>query len=539
MGPSDANTSRMASMTASPTAGLVNIAILVSAGTGCVTCLWAASQSFPVPLRIVAAIAFSFLANTVFSLMHEAVHGSFHPDRRRNELGGRIAAAFFPTAFSLQRAFHLSHHRNNRSEVERFDYYSNSDIHVLKVLQWYGVLTGIYWITSPLFCVIYAFTANIIPWSRLCGRGNQFSNQTSARPFLESLAEAPISPVRLDVALSAAIQVLIIVVFDVSLLGWCLCYGFFALNWSSLQYADHAFSRLDRHEGAWNLKVSKLIRLLFLNYHYHLGHHRNPSIGWTKLPGTVRPHDPQLPYWRVLLCMWAGPRPLPDHGSGAAGEPSSREALIVNLMLSVVFAAFFWLLYGSGSLYFNSAPAVHRVAFSFEQLIPFVPWASLIYLTVTPFMLLAPFVLRTPERLIPLVAALALEVALAWWIFLLFPVEVSFPPHDITGLAQIPYALADAINLDGNSLPSLHVALSISVAWACAAGKSALARTAYWGWAFLISLSTLLTHQHNVLDVVAGAALATLAMGLVYPRLRNRISVDLKHLFREQLALVH
>jgi fatty acid desaturase/membrane-associated phospholipid phosphatase len=471
--------------------------------------------------------------------MHEAVHGSFHPDHRRNELGGRIAAAFFPTAFSLQRAFHLSHHRNNRSEVERFDYYSNSDIHVVKVLQWYGVLTGIYWITSPLFCVIYALTASIIPWSRLCGHGNQFSNQTSARPFLESLAEAPISRVRLDVALSASIQIMIILVFDVSLLGWCLCYGLFALNWSSLQYADHAFSQLDRQEGAWNLRVSKLIRLLFLNYHYHLCHHRSPAIGWAKLPGTVRPHDPQLPYWRVLLCMWAGPRPLPDHSRGAAGEPSRREALIVNLVLSVVFAAFFWLLYGSGSLYFNSAPAVHRVAFSFEQLIPFVPWASLVYLTVTPFLLLAPFVLKTPERLMPLIATLALEVLTAWWIFLLFPVEVSFPPDDITGLAQIPFALADAINLDGNSLPSLHVALSISVAWACAAGKSMAVRAAYWGWALLISLSTLLTHQHNVLDVVAGAALAILAMGLVYPRLRNRISVDLKHLFREQPALVH
>ena len=304
MGPSDVKTSVSANETASRTAGLINIVILVSAGSGCVACLWVASQSFPLPLRIAAAIAFSFLANTVFSLMHEAVHGSFHPDRRRNELGGRIAAAFFPTAFSLQRAFHLSHHRNNRSEVERFDYYSKSDVHVLKVLQWYGVLTGIYWITSPLFCVIYALTADIIPWSRLCGDGNQFSNQTSARPFLESLAEVPISLVRLDVALSASVQILIILVFDVSLLGWCLCYGLFALNWSSLQYADHAFSRLDRQEGAWNLKVSRLIRLLFLNYHYHLGHHRNPSIGWARLPGTVRPHDPQLPYWRVLLCMW-------------------------------------------------------------------------------------------------------------------------------------------------------------------------------------------------------------------------------------------
>jgi membrane-associated phospholipid phosphatase len=187
----------------------------------------------------------------------------------------------------------------------------------------------------------------------------------------------------------------------------------------------------------------------------------------------------------------------------------------------------------------NSAPAVHRVAFAFEQAIPFIPWASLAYLTVTPFLLLAPFVLKTPERLIPLVATLMVQVLIAWWIFLVFPVDVSFPRHDVTGSAGIVYSLADTINLDGNNLPSLHVALSISVAWACAAGKSTLLRATYWGWACLISISTILTHQHNVLDVVTGAALAVLAMGFLYPRLQYRLSVDLKLLFRDKAALVH
>src|SRR5262245_47000814 len=265
-------------------AGLVNLGILVGAGLACVLCLWAASQPLPVPVRILAAVCFSFLANTMFSLLHEAVHAGFHPDRRLNELGGRIAAAFFPTALSLQRAFHLSHHRNNRSAVERFDYYSKADFHFLKVMNWYVILTGVYWIGSPVFSVIYALTANFVPWQCLCGAGNQITDQTSARPFLESLEQAPISQVRLDVAVSVMIQFLIIGMFDVSLLGWCLCYGFFALNWSSLQYADHAFSALDREEGAWNLKVNRIVRLLFLNYHHHLGHHRNTSVAWATPP---------------------------------------------------------------------------------------------------------------------------------------------------------------------------------------------------------------------------------------------------------------
>jgi membrane-associated phospholipid phosphatase len=66
-----------------------------------------------------------------------------------------------------------------------------------------------------------------------------------------------------------------------------------------------------------------------------------------------------------------------------------------------------------------------------------------------------------------------------------------------------------------------------------------LTRAAFWGWALLISLSTVLTHQHNVLDVVTGAALAILTMGLVYPRLQNRLSIDLVLLFRDKPAPVH
>jgi fatty acid desaturase/membrane-associated phospholipid phosphatase len=518
--------------------GLINIGLLAVAGVACIVCLRAASQAFPVPLRIIAAVCFSFLANTMFSLMHEGVHGGFHPDKRLNEWGGRIAAAFFPTAFSLQRAFHLSHHRNNRSPIERFDYCSQTDNYFLKVLQWYGILTGVYWATSPLFCAIYALTAQTVPWPRLFKTGNRFGDQTSSRAFLESLKEVPISRMRFDVALSVTIQFLIVRVFDVSLLGWCLCYGFFALNWSSLQYADHAFSSLDRHEGAWNLKVNGIVRLLFLNYHYHLAHHRSPSVGWMNLPKVVKPEDPQLSYWRVLLCMWAGPRALPDVERESTKEVSGHKGLIVNLMVSLVFTIYFWLLYGSSAVLSQLAPVVHRVDFAFEQAIPFVPWASLVYLTVMPFLALAPFVLKTPERLLPLVATLALQVLIAWWVYLIFPVQVSFPPHAVAGAVGALYSLAVALALVGNALPSLHVALSVSVAWCYAAGKTKLIRFACWGWALSISVSTVLTHQHNVLDVAAGAMLAFMTMGFVYPCLQDSLGGDLKRLFSREGVMV-
>jgi fatty acid desaturase len=298
--------------------GLLNLLLLAAAVATAALLLWIASHA-SLPAVVAAAIAFSFVNNTVFSLMHEAVHATFHPNRLVNETAGRIAAALFPTAFSLQRAFHLSHHRNNRSERERFDYFAPGESRVLKCLQWYCILTGLYWLSAPLFCLIYACTAGVVRWSRLFTAGNRFARQTSAETFLEVLDGVPLRTVRLDVATSVLGQIGLFYLLDLSLAGWAWCYAFFAVNWSSLQYADHAFSTLDKYEGAWNLRVNSLVRFLFLNYHYHLVHHRSPGIPWIYLPRLVRAGDPSRSFWSVYLSMWRGPRPLPqERGDGRA-----------------------------------------------------------------------------------------------------------------------------------------------------------------------------------------------------------------------------
>ncbi|MFZ2099458.1 MAG: fatty acid desaturase [Oricola sp.] len=292
--------------------GALNLAILTAMAAGMALLLWTASHAGNFIVVAASAIVFSFLGNTGYSLMHEAVHKHFHANGTVNEIAGRIAAAFFPTAFSLQRVFHLAHHRNNRTERERFDYYADGENRLIKRVQWYCILTGLYWLISPFFCVLYFLTAELLRWRDLFGaRGAWFSKQTSAQEFLEALDAVPVWQARLDIATSAAIQALLAWGLDLSLSGWLACYAAFALNWSSLQYTDHAFSELDRHEGAWNLKVGPFSRALFLNYHYHLVHHRDPSIPWTGLPAHVRADDPNPRFWDIYWRMWRGPRPLP------------------------------------------------------------------------------------------------------------------------------------------------------------------------------------------------------------------------------------
>ncbi len=480
----------------------------------CCACLWLASQPTAPILRLAAAVTFGFLNNTMFSLTHEAVHGMLHQNRTINEALARITCAFFPTSFILQRNSHLTHHKNNRSDIERFDFYVAGDNHLLKTAQWYSILTGLYWLMIPVFAAVYSLLAEIVPWRKLILRSDRFGAQTSALPYLDALQAIPIWRIRLDIVIVLLIQFAIIWTLDISLTGWLLCYASFGLFWSSLQYADHAFSRLDREEGAWNLRVSPLVRALFLNYHFHLCHHRQTSIRWHQLPSAAQTDDPHVDYWRILYLMWAGPRPLPRVGI----SPTEQRVhdLTVNLFLSGIFAVIFALIYGTGDWLYRSAANPVDLSMAADNLFPFAPQAALIYLTISPLLLVAPFLMKTPDRLLPFGVALVFELLFALAVFYVLPaLPPVFAASKDSGLLMW---IADSVNLEGNNFPSLHVALSVSSVIAYLPLLKGHWKIGITGWGVLIVLSTLLTRQHGLADVAGGLVLAFSAMTFVYPK---------------------
>lgn len=184
------------------------------------------------------------------------------------------------------------------------------------------------------------------------------------------------------------------------------------------------------------------------------------------------------------------------------------------LPFCILFATVFAICYGGTSWWTTRYASLPTWNFAFEQRVPFVPALSLVYLTITPALMLAPFLLRTRAQLAPLAITLCIETLIASAFFLLFPQTTAWVRPEVIGWARIPFGIADTLNLQYNEFPSLHVAFAFSAAWA-------YRRFAWKVWAAAVAISTWLIWEHHLVDILGGIALAALAMTLIYPRLQH------------------
>ncbi len=150
--------------------------------------------------------------------------------------------------------------------------------------------------------------------------------------------------------------------------------------------------------------------------------------------------------------------------------------------------------------------------------IPFVPSMSIVYLSIDLLLLAGPFILRTRREFRAAIAMLAVVIAIGGICFLLFPADLAYPPvsDSALGIWAGAFHVTDAVNLTYNLVPSLHVALTVACVAAFTLHTGSLTRALMWLWATAIAVSTLLTHQHHLLDAVSGWLLGELCFRLVY-----------------------
>jgi membrane-associated phospholipid phosphatase len=143
-----------------------------------------------------------------------------------------------------------------------------------------------------------------------------------------------------------------------------------------------------------------------------------------------------------------------------------------------------------------------------ELSMPFVPEFVWFYFSMYGLFLLPPFLLN-PEELKRLAKELILATGVAGLVFVAFPARLGFArtlPED--ELYRAIFEGLFTVDHPFNLVPSLHVvyttAIGLAVVFHIRSGTRVLL-CCWWG---AIVSSTVLVHQHHLLDVVTGVALA-------------------------------
>ena len=153
-------------------------------------------------------------------------------------------------------------------------------------------------------------------------------------------------------------------------------------------------------------------------------------------------------------------------------------------------------------------PTVMPLSFC-DRLIPFVDKAVWIYLSIYLLMPIGPYLMIRRREILRYAMGVVLIGAIADLIFFFWP---TVCPRPATGGATAAYRLLTVIDTPFHAFPSLHAAFAVYSAL-CATrilrelGARTIWRRAIWFWAFCILIATLLTKQHVIVDLAAGAAL--------------------------------
>lgn len=149
-----------------------------------------------------------------------------------------------------------------------------------------------------------------------------------------------------------------------------------------------------------------------------------------------------------------------------------------------------------------------------DRLIPFSPHAIWLYLSFFIMIPLA-YLLAPLERVKPLARAMQLTAIGAGAVYLAWPTTMAYPLDHGTTLSSAVLGALAQFDSKQNCLPSLHMALTVLAVWAVGDTRHTLRTALFIVWAVAIGFSILQLRRHLLIDLVSGALLALVAVGLV------------------------
>ncbi len=201
--------------------------------------------------------------------------------------------------------------------------------------------------------------------------------------------------------------------------------------------------------------------------------------------------------------------------------PGREAAVYAYGVLAPLLTVVFFAVYGGADLMTGLHDYRVRLHMDWEVQLPLVPSMILFYMSLYPACVLLPLMIRTRCELYAAVWTLMAVTMAGGVVFLVCPGQVAWAaPTDVElGPWRRLYRFADTINLRHNYCPSLHVAWAVVIAELACRRGAVLARILIRCWVGGVAVSTMLTHQHYLADVVVGLAVGLVGTRCLFSRL--------------------
>ncbi|WP_412745947.1 fatty acid desaturase [Krasilnikovia sp. MM14-A1004] len=261
-------------------------------------------------------VPFALFTTPLWSLLHEAIHGSLLRDRTWNDRYGRALAVCYGAPFPLLKAGHLLHHRFSRTPRERTEVYdpartswgAHAPAYYLRLVGGLYLAEAASVILAPVPRRGWALLAR-----HLDGPG------TVTAMLLDSVAARRLGTFRADAALIAGLYAAALVSYGTH--GWMLVAALLARAFL-VSVADNSYhygTPLDEPLEAMNLRLPRPLETFVLAFNLHGVHHRHPGLAWPDLRRRFAAENDvfHLGWFGAVARQARGPIPA----TGVAGGP--------------------------------------------------------------------------------------------------------------------------------------------------------------------------------------------------------------------------
>ena len=195
--------------------------------------------------------------------------------------------------------------------------------------------------------------------------------------------------------------------------------------------------------------------------------------------------------------------------------------------VSIGTSALFMALYHACNFYAAGCGRLRYWYASWELGIPVVPWLIVPYWSIDIFFAIAPFLCTRRSELRALAGRLTLAILLASICFVVWPLGLAHVRSDEQGFFTPLFVAIHTFDKPHNLFPSMHVAFAFILRWTYHRHVRGLPRLLFHAWFLCVSLSTILVHQHHLVDLAGGLALAILCCYLITEDVCPTAQVDL------------